>query len=176
MTKKLMILLSVLFLIGCAPQGEEGMEGQQTQEIDADQARQQIEERNREMVAAFNSKDYAAMTEFYTEDGISMPSYKPMMRGKEAIRQAGEEQAAAEGGPEFSNLQFTTQDVEVAGDLAVEVGTYSIDITTPDGQAMTDQGKYLTVWKNVDGAWMMHREIWNTDNPPPGMPESGGQQ
>ena len=35
----------------------------------------------------------------------------------------------------------------------------------PDGQSVTDIGKYLVVWKREGGAWRLHIDIWNTNAP-----------
>jgi len=30
-----------------------------------------------------------------------------------------------------------------------------------DGETL-DRGKFLVVWKSVDGSWKLHRDIWNS--------------
>jgi len=32
-------------------------------------------------------------------------------------------------------------------------------------QAVMDQGKYIVIWKQVEGEWKLHRDIWNTSMP-----------
>ena len=49
-------------------------------------------------------------------------------------------------------------DVDASGETAVEVGRYRLTA----GDAEADHGKYIVVWKNVDGRWKLHRDIWNT--------------
>ncbi|MGH9339866.1 MAG: YybH family protein [Acidobacteriota bacterium] len=163
---RLLALAVVLVATGCAQPVDEAPAQ------DSAQVQQQIEQRNAELTAAFNSKDNEAMLALYTEDAISLPPNQSMVEGKEAIRQSMQQMEGS--GVQASNLQLTTHDVEVSGDTAVEVGNYTIDITLPDGSSMTDRGKYLTVWKNEGGTWMVHRDIYNTDMPMPGMP--GGEQ
>jgi ketosteroid isomerase-like protein len=34
-------------------------------------------------------------------------------------------------------------------------------MATPDGKSETARIKYVVVWKRVDGAWLLHRDIWN---------------
>ncbi|MEA3247355.1 MAG: DUF4440 domain-containing protein, partial [Gemmatimonadota bacterium] len=66
----------------------------------------------------------------------------------------------------------TTTDVTVAGDYAIETGTFEWTLTPKKGgKAMTDKGKYLTTWhKQADGSWKITRDINNSDLPaaPPG--------
>jgi ketosteroid isomerase-like protein len=53
-------------------------------------------------------------------------------------------------------------EAEDHGDTAVEIGRYTL---SGGGQVM-DRGKYLVIWKQKDGQWQLHRDIWNTHVPP----------
>jgi ketosteroid isomerase-like protein len=54
--------------------------------------------------------------------------------------------------------------VTLGGDLAVETGAFSMTTTMKNGKPITEQGKYLTVWKRqTDGAWKIIRDINNAD-------------
>jgi ketosteroid isomerase-like protein len=62
------------------------------------------------------------------------------------------------------DISLATQEVEEAGDSAVEVG--AISATAPgDGDArVTLTGKYIVVWRRDGGGnWRLHRDIWNFD-------------
>ena len=55
------------------------------------------------------------------------------------------------------------------GKSAIETGTFEWTLTPKSGAAMTDKGKYLTVWKKqADGTWKIIRDINNSDLPPAG--------
>jgi ketosteroid isomerase-like protein len=60
----------------------------------------------------------------------------------------------------MSNLDLEVLEVETAGDIAYDVGRYTI--AGPGGQPV-DRGKYIVIWKNVAGDWKIHRDIFNTD-------------
>jgi ketosteroid isomerase-like protein len=60
-----------------------------------------------------------------------------------------------------AKLSLATTFVEGRGDLAYEVGTYSI--TAADGGK--DTGKFVVVWKRQNGAWKIAADIWNSDLP-----------
>jgi hypothetical protein len=47
--------------------------------------------------------------------------------------------------------------------VTTEVGRYKL--MTTDG-AVADAGKYILIWHRVDGKWLLHRDIINTNNPP----------
>jgi ketosteroid isomerase-like protein len=108
----------------------------------------------------------------YTDDVISMPSYEPMMKGKNALMEAHKRNH--EAGFKMNDMTLKTMEVWSSGDLAYEVGTYTIDMTIPEMGSMKDNGKYLTVWeKQDDGSWKVKAETWNTDNNPWAQMSSG---
>lgn len=162
---KYRIILAALGLIllvisgACAPQAET---------VDPAAVRAAIEENNAQFEEAFNQGDAAAVAALYTEDAIAMPPGQEMASGRAAIEQgmnADLENFA------LSGLSLTTTDVEVSGDLAVEVGTYSIKAGD-----LEDNGKYVVVWKKQDDdTWKIHRDIWNSNVAPP-QPEEEPQE
>jgi ketosteroid isomerase-like protein len=62
------------------------------------------------------------------------------------------------------HLEFAPTKIEVAssGDLAYEMGTYSLAYQGDDEQ-LHDNGKYVVVWKKADGNWKAAADIFNTD-------------
>jgi ketosteroid isomerase-like protein len=69
-----------------------------------------------------------------------------------------------EAGP--MDLRLKVVSAEGFGETAIEEGVYKI--LAPDGQAV-DNGKYIVIWKKVDGKWLLHQDIFNSSVPPPGM-------
>jgi ketosteroid isomerase-like protein len=58
--------------------------------------------------------------------------------------------------------KLTTEDVLVAGDVAVETGTIDSRVQPKGGSEVNDRGKYMTVWKRqADGSWKIARDIYN---------------
>ncbi len=47
--------------------------------------------------------------------------------------------------------------------LAVEVGQYTLTIQPEGAPVITDVGKYVVVWKNDEGTWKLHIDIFNTN-------------
>lgn len=133
---------------------------------DTGDLKKKMQEMNDELIKALLSEDWQSMISMYTDDAISMPSYEPMLRGKDAILSSGIE--SQETGFKINEMTLNTMEVYASGDLACEIGTYTINMTVPGMQeAWDDNGKYLTVWqKQSDGSWKIKTEIWNTDNNP----------
>lgn len=122
----------------------------------------------RAQVAAFNTAiaayDTQALGALYAQDAAILPPNQERLDGQAAIQQffAGMQQANA-------SMAITPTVVVVAasGDIAMEEGTWTVTLPTPDGGTFSDNGKYLVAWKKIDGTWLMERDIWNSDNAPP---------
>ena len=54
------------------------------------------------------------------------------------------------------------------GDTAIEVGKFTLQ---GEGGQTVDEGKYLVVWKQADGQWKLHRDIFNSSMPVPEQAE-----
>ena len=99
-----------------------------------------------------------ALTMLFTEDGMSMqPNTNPFV-GHDAIREAHAAMLATGVGA----LRLTTDELQVFGDTAHEVGRYVTE--TADGGHI-DHGKYVAIWKRIDGEWKLHRDIFTATWP-----------
>ena len=123
--------------------------------------RRAIDSTNAILIDALTKEDAAAQSALYAPDGMVMMSGMPAWKGKAGIEQNAKEMFAA---VDVKDFKFTTDDVAVSGDLAVETGTYTMTITPKGGKAIPDTGKYITVWKRqADGTWKIYRDISNSD-------------
>ena len=69
-----------------------------------------------------------------------------------------------------SGVTVSDRDVAVAGDLAIESGTFDWTLTPVAGGApVRDQGHFIAIWRRQpDGGWKATRLIWNSSQPLPG--------
>lgn len=112
---------------------------------------------DRQWEDAFNRADAPALLALYTDDATVMPPNQPMATGPDAVRAVMQAHASAE-------LKVAIGAIETHGEgaLAYQIGTWVV--SNAEGKQL-DHGKYLQVWKQVDGAWKIHRDIWNSDTP-----------
>lgn len=131
-----------------------------------------IDELGNEFEAAVESNDPAALAALYTEDAVLLPPGAERVEGKQGIQSTFAEWLDADP---TASIELTADKVEVAesGELAYEIGTAQVSGTGPDGAAYDETGKYLVVWKRVDGEWKTAADSWSLDTPPPGMEEAG---
>lgn len=143
--KKLMTLVFVLLVAGCMQAPQTDLEGLKAME-DVWQS-------------AYDAKDPAGLAAIYTEDGALLPPSSEMANGRAAIEAYWAEFHASGIG-----VEITDTEVHAHSDLGYTVGTF---IATDAGGVTIDEGKYVVIWRNVDGKWQMHRDIWNSSRPPP---------
>ena len=131
---------------------------------DAAAVRQAIDSADARFGAAALKGDTAALAGFYTDDALFMSSNAPAARGHDAI---AKNFAGMTSAMKLSTFKLQAQDVVVAGDYAVETGTYDLTFSTPKAAKPThDVGKYLVLWKKqTDGSYKILRDISNSDLP-----------
>ena len=122
--------------------------------------RESIEAVGKTMCERLNAGNAAGVAQLYTEDAVLMPPGAAQLDGRDAIQQYW--QGLLDAG--VGDVSLATQEVEDAGNSAVEVGT--ISATAPgDGDARVSlTGKYIVIYRRDGGGnWRLHRDIWNFD-------------
>jgi len=122
--------------------------------------RRMIDSSNTLLVAALTKEDAAGLNAFYAPDAVMMMSNMPAWKGQSEIQTNVAKMFAD---VDLKDVKFTTENVEVSGDLAVETGTYVMTVIPKGAPPMPDEGKYITVWKRqADGTWKVFRDISNS--------------
>jgi len=105
--------------------------------------------------STFALGDAAEIANFYTDNGMLLPTGSDFVQGKRDIEAFW--QVAIDMG--IKNVKIDIVEVEQHGDTAIEVSKYTLSGT--DDQVI-DQGKGIVIWKYAGGAWKLHRDIWNS--------------
>ncbi len=127
---------------------------------DADGPRKEIGAANAAFSKAYDSGDAKAVAAFYTEEGELFPPNETIVKGRPAIEAFWK--AAIDAG--VKGVTLKTTEVFALGETVAETGTYTL--SGKDGEP-ADQGKYVVVWKRVEGKWKLHRDCWNSNKPLP---------
>lgn len=112
---------------------------------------------------AVRRKDAAAIARFYAPDGRFMVPNAPIAEGHAAVSGLWNHLLSLPG----AALTFGPTHIEAAagGDLAFEIGTYALGFDRAGAARVEDRGKYVVVWKRLDGAWKAAADILNSDLP-----------
>ena len=149
----LVLMLAMPFLVSCttAPQDTTAEDSQA------------IRAASKQWVDAFNQADAAATAAIYTEDAKMLPPNSSIIIGREGI------QAFFQGFYDVGgrDAQLTVIDLHVQGDMAHVVGKYTFTIQPEEGEAISDNGKYVEIWKRENGSWKISADIFNTSIPLP---------
>lgn len=120
------------------------------------EVRLSIDKVNRRFVERFNSGDPGgAAEEVYTAGARLLPPDAPIVEGRNAAIQFWQTAAQQLG---IRTVQLTTVSLEIVGDLPYEIGHADVDLHS--GQHVGF--KYVVIWKQEDGRWRWHVDIWNT--------------
>ena len=147
-------ILAATILVGCGgPQ------------VDIAAETEAVRARSEGVVTAEAAFDVPAALTFWAEDAISQGAGMPQIQGKAAIGDLYRQYFESGLLKEFSG---TTSHLEVsaAGDLAYEYGVNRFVLAGPEGDLL-DMGKYLAVWKKIDGEWFVAALAFTSDAPAP---------
>lgn len=114
----------------------------------------EIRKANEEFLAAFNSQNAQALTDVYTSDATLYPPNSDVVQGSKDIKAFW--QAVFDAG--ISKGELETIAAQASGDMATEDGRFKLYV----GDQMVDHGKYIVIWKKVDGKWKYHRDMWSS--------------
>jgi uncharacterized protein (TIGR02246 family) len=133
--------------------------------VDTKAAEAEIRSADTAYFNAVKAKDAAAIAALYSSDAISSPPNSPPLNGNEAIRKSNEEflkmpQVAMTGGATL--IKFSDD-----GTMGYEIGTYSMTAADAKGKPIKDEGKYLNIWRKVDGKWKIVADSYSSNLAPP---------
>jgi ketosteroid isomerase-like protein len=98
------------------------------------------------------------LDDIYTADARILPPGAPMITGRAGIKDFWSNVIQSMNA---KSAVLTSVDVMPAGDDLVEIGSAVLTIQ-PEGQGTSDVAvKYLVYWRQEDGHWKWHVDIWN---------------
>ena len=151
-------VVTFLVIVGCVPQQPSTSAAPRG----ATGVRAQIEQNAARFSEAFNRGDIPAVAAMYDTGAVVLAPNAPVMRGRQNI-EALWVGARQQG---FRTLNLVVNSVEVIGNHAIELGSYTLVVQPPGQGETTDRGKYMVVWKRQrDGSWKLYRDMFNTSMP-----------
>jgi ketosteroid isomerase-like protein len=116
----------------------------------------QLRDLTQDFATSFNTGNYDQAASLFAADGVLMaPLYEGAYGQKTVerlLRQLGE--------AGYSDLRMETTRVDHSGDMAMELGRFSLTLHKADGTVVPERGKYVKVWKRL-GAWLIMAECWS---------------
>jgi len=109
---------------------------------------------------AFNTGNYDQAAGFFAVDGQFMPPHHEAALGLKQIERVLREYGEAG----YQDLRLETSRVEHSGDVAVEIGRYTMAHHQDNGTAVMERGKYVLAWRRL-GTWLIMANCWNSNLP-----------
>lgn len=147
---KSMTILLTLFVVACS-----SMTTNDVQPGDADRA---IAKQNENFMAAARAGNVDRLMDFYSDSAVVLAPNVPAITGRDAVRQFW----AGHLGAANVDVKLMTDDVTQSCDMAAERGRYELTITPkPGGEPVHGSGKYVVVWRKLNGQWRAVEDIFN---------------
>jgi uncharacterized protein (TIGR02246 family) len=113
-------------------------------------------------VGHYTAHDAPGIAALYTEDAQLLPPDQEIVSGRAAIQ----EFFARTNPPGSAAIEIATVETHVFGDYAHRQGSF---LLRGPGGGTVRAGKFLELWKKVDGRWLIHRDMWSANAPAPAI-------
>jgi len=149
MRRLLALLLFALYISSCENKNSE---------FDLNPVKAEIQEKTKFFTKAHITKDTAYLNNSFTIDAKVFPPNSEIVSGLKAISKLNYDWVNY-GVHEFNEV---TTSFYGSKDYVIDEGIYYLRY----GKENTiDKGKYINIWKNVNGEWKIFSNIWNTNLP-----------
>ena len=119
-------------------------------------AESQLRGLTQDFAMAFNTGNYDQAAAQFAHDGVFMAPQQEAAYGQKSVertlRQLGE--------AGYSDLRMETTRVEHSGDMAMELGRFTVVVRAANGTLCAERGKYVKVWRRL-GAWLTIADCWS---------------
>ena len=133
------------------PAGQAGKSGP-----DMDALKMIIEAKNLAFTQAHVTGDREVIDAMFTDDARVLPPNSDPVEGRQAIDELTRQYI------EYGVYEFHEETIDFygSGDLLIDQGNY---VMVYGPEKTREEGKYLNVWRLVDGDWKIHSNIWNSN-------------
>lgn len=110
---------------------------------------------------AYRQADVALlMDSVYSDSAFYLPPGSPILHGRDQVRtQFAFLESFAQGGAGGPDIAFDITDRDVSGDLAYDIGVYTLRPPGAPEDMVGNQGKFIVIWKRDEtGAWRIHAD------------------
>ncbi len=116
----------------------------------------QLRDLTQDFATSFNTGNYDQAAGLFASEGVLMAPHVEAAYGQKAVerllRQLGESG--------YSDLRLETTRVEHSGDMAMEVGRFTVLVRKLDGTMRPERGTYAKVWRRL-GVWRLIGDCWS---------------
>lgn len=111
-------------------------------------------------VEVFGRRNFDALDRIYTATARILPPGAPMVSGREAIKKFWRDMVTSANA---TSAVLSSLDVMEAGEGVVEIGRAVLTVQPPGQRRARMEVKYVVLWREENGDWKWHVDIWNAD-------------
>jgi ketosteroid isomerase-like protein len=115
----------------------------------------QIRDTSQDFAMAFNTGNFDQAAALFAKDGVLMAPRHETAQGQKQVERLLRQLSDAG----YSDLRLETLRVDHSGDMAMEVGRFTVSVRRADGTTFPEQGNYVKVWRRL-GAWLIIGDCW----------------
>ncbi|HEY7302784.1 MAG TPA: DUF4440 domain-containing protein [Bryobacteraceae bacterium] len=109
----------------------------------------------------FGRRNFNALDNIYTMNASILPPGAPMISGRPAIKEFWSNLIRSANA---KSAVLVSIDVIQTGDGVVEIGRATLTVQPDSGAAAEMEAKYVVYWREEDGLWKWHIDIWNQNS------------
>lgn len=149
------LICTVGAIVSCTKPTVEVVE---TREVDLTADKNAIASQGQRFTDALKKGDVNLIGTLYTTDAKILDQNAPSYVGRDAIVKHYADVVQ----DSITNMKGTS--LGMWGDTTMFVDEGTLEVSNTAGKLL-DRGKYLVVWKKVDGQWLIFRDMYNSDGP-----------
>jgi len=119
----------------------------------------QLRDLTQDFATSFNTGNYDQAAALFAGDGVLMAPQEDAAYGQKVVERVLRRMGEAG----YSDLRLETTRVDHSGDMAMELGRFSVTLRKADGTSAVERGKYVKVWRRL-GAWLIMAECWSRNS------------
>lgn len=113
-----------------------------------------------QFVSALNNQDIEGTLSYFAGEAVMLAPGRPGVKGKPAIKELLRDIC----GLGHLTVSLGRNSMAHLGDLAVEIGDYSMLSARRDGGRREETGKYVTAWRRqTNGEFMITVTVWSNN-------------
>ena len=105
--------------------------------------------------SAFRQGDAAGIANFYSDDGMLLPTGFDFVHGRQDITTFWQDTINMG----IRNFDLDIIELDQHDDTIIELSRYTL---SDENDQVVDHGKGMVIWKCEAGCWKIHRDIWNS--------------
>ncbi|WP_455170285.1 YybH family protein [Aegicerativicinus sediminis] len=151
---RLVVLLVVVIMQSCINTTNQQ---EASPEENVDDVKQIIEAKNAKISNWYAEGQIDSVANHFAPNAIQFPPNMTPLRGRENFKEVWKQNVQIGKW----NFSLNTQDVKLSGDLATELGSYTLDFVANEKSpipSMSDKGNYVVLWEKLDGDWKI---VWD---------------